>query len=56
MLGRRYLVRRNLYAQLAFALAIVGLRLSICYMKNEPDCSGTLKDRQSNIRSMAKSV
>ena len=36
MLGRRYLVPRNLYAQLAFALAMVGLLLSICYKKGEP--------------------
>jgi hypothetical protein len=36
ILGRRYLVPHNVYAHLAFALAMVGLLLSICYKKGEP--------------------
>jgi hypothetical protein len=34
--AKRYLVPRNLYAHLAFAVAMVGLLLSICYAKGEP--------------------
>jgi hypothetical protein len=36
ILGGRYLVPRNLYAHLAFSVAMVGLLLSICYKKGEP--------------------
>ena len=34
--GRRYLVPRNIYAHLAFAAAMGGLLLSICYAKGQP--------------------
>lgn len=36
VIGRRYLVPQNTYAHLAFALAMVGLLLSICYAKGQP--------------------
>ena len=35
-LGRRYLVPQNIYAHLAFELAMVGLLWSICCAKGEP--------------------
>jgi hypothetical protein len=36
VLGTFYLIPRTLYVQLAFALAMVGLLLAICYAKGEP--------------------
>ena len=36
ILGRRYLVPRNMFAHLAFVLAMVFLLLSICYKKGAP--------------------
>lgn len=36
ILAGRYLIPHNMYAHLLFALAMVGLLLSICYLKGEP--------------------
>ena len=35
-LAKHYFVPRNTYARLAFAIAMLGLLLSICYAKGEP--------------------
>lgn len=36
VLAIRYLIPRNFYVHLAFAVAMVGLLLAICYKKGEP--------------------